>query len=147
MAAPDDPTPKHPDPAGASEHAAPTDTPAEISPAIPDDKREAERIQILGPLNGEVTMFQPMVIKQISRGGVQVETGFRLQLQSLHELKLMLGDRSIIVKGRVVHCSISDVDQELVIYRSGLEFVEPTDRVASVIGDFVNAIKSGRKAL
>jgi hypothetical protein len=122
-------------------------TAAEIRPAIVDDKREAERIQILGGLSGEVTMFQPMVIKQISRGGVQVETGFRLQLQSLHDLKLTLGDRTIIVKGRVVHCSISDVDQELVLYRSGLEFVEPTERVAAVVADFVDAIKSGRKAV
>src|SRR5438094_9566869 len=109
MAAPDDPTPNGPAPADAE---ASTDTPAQIRPAITDDKREAERIQILGGLNGEVTMFQPMVIKQISVGGVQVETGYRLQLQSLHDLRLMLGDRSIIVKGRVVHCSISDVDQE-----------------------------------
>lgn len=142
--APDEPS-NDPSAPGAPDGA--TNTAAEIRPAIVDDKREAERIQILGGLNGEVTMFQPMVIKQISRGGVQVETGFRLQLQSLHDLKLTLGDRSIIVKGRVVHCSISDVDQELVLYRSGLEFVEPTERVASVIADFVDAIKSGRKAV
>jgi len=125
----------------------PTDTPAQIRPSVSDDKRQVERIQILGGLNGEVTMFQPMVIKQISVKGVQVETGYRLQLQSLHDLRLMLGDKSIIVKGRVVHCSISDVDQELVLYRSGLEFVEPTDRVSAVIADFVDAIKSGRRAL
>ncbi len=130
----------------ASDDSAP-DTSAEIRPAATDDKRTVERIQILGGLSGEVTMFQPMVIKQISRKGVQVETGFRLQIQSLHELKLTLGDKSIIIKGRVVHCSISDVDQELVLYRSGLEFVEPNERVLSVIGDFVATIKSGRSAL
>src|SRR5437867_404275 len=139
----DDPATNDPNAAAAQ----PTETAAQIGPEIAEDKREAERIQILGGLNGEVTMFQPMVIKQISRGGVQVETGFRLQLQSRHGLKLMLGDKSIILKGRVVHCSISDVDQELVLYRSGLEFVEPNDRIKSVIAEFVDAIKSGRKAL
>ena len=112
-----------------------------------DDQRDAERIQILGELHGEVMVFQPMAIKEISRGGAQVETAFPLQLDSLHEFRLTLGDRSIVVKGRVAHCSISDVDQEFVTYRSGLEFVEPSDRVYSVISGFIDAIVDGRRAL
>src|SRR5216684_2903285 len=99
--------------------------------------RVSDRIEILGELGGEVMIFQPMAIKEISRGGAQVETGFPLQLDSLHDFRLTLGDRSIVVKGRVVHCSITDVDQELVIYRSGIEFVEPPDRVYSVISEFI----------
>lgn len=115
--------------------------------AASEEKRDAERIQILGELHGEVMVFQPMAIKEISRGGAQVETGFPLQLDSLHEFRLTLGDRSVIVKGRVAHCSISDVDQELVVYRSGIEFVEPSDRVFSVIADFINAVRTGRRAV
>ena len=111
-----------------------------------DDKRDTERIQILGELRGEVMVFQPMAIKEISRGGAQVETAFPLQLDSLHEFRLTLGDRSVVVKGRVAHCRISDVDQELVTYRSGLEFIEPSERVYSVISEFIEAIKSGRRA-
>jgi hypothetical protein len=113
----------------------------------PDNKRDGERIQILGELHGEVMVFEPMAIREISRGGAQVETAFRLQLDSLHELRLTLGDRSIVVKGRVVHCSISDVDQELVTYRSGIEFIELSDRVYSVITGFIDAIKDGRRAV
>ena len=108
---------------------------------------DTERIEILGELRGEVMVFQPMAIKEISRGGAQVETGFPLQLDSLHDFRLTLGDRSIVVKGRVAHCSISDVDQEVVLYRSGIEFIEPPDRVASVIADFIDAITNGRRAL
>src|SRR5882762_5572329 len=111
------------------------------------DLRDAERIQILGDLHGEVMVFQPMTIKEMSRAGAQVETRFPLQLDSLHEFRLTLGDRSVVVKGRVAHCSISDVDQELVIYRSGIEFVEPPDRVYSVIAEFIEAIMGGRRAL
>ena len=109
------------------------------------DKRDTDRIQILGELHGEVMVFEPMAIKEISRGGVQIETGLPLQLDSLHDFRLTLGDRSVVVKGRVAHCSISDVDQELVTYRSGIEFIEPSDRVYSVISEFIEAIKSGRK--
>jgi hypothetical protein len=114
---------------------------------IDDNKRDTERIQILGELHGEVMVFQPMVIKEISRGGCQVETGFPLQLDSLHEFRLTLGDRSVVVKGRVAHCSISDMDQEIVLYRSGVEFVEPSERVYMAINDFITAIHDGRRAL
>jgi hypothetical protein len=112
-----------------------------------EDKRDTERIQILGELKGEVTVFQPMAIKEISRGGAQIETGFPLQLDSLHDFRLTLGDRSIVVKGRVVHCSITDVEHELVVYRAGIEFIEPAERVASVIHQFIEAIQTGRRAL
>ena len=111
-----------------------------------DNTRDGERLEILGELHGEVMVFEPMAIKELGRGGAQVETAFRLKLDSLHELRLTLGDRSIVVKGRVVHCSISDVDQEFVTYRSGVEFIELSDRVYSVIAEFIDAIKDGRRA-
>lgn len=110
------------------------------------DKRDADRIQILGELHGEVMVFEPMAIKEIGHGGVQVETAFPLQLDSLHDFRLTLGDRSVVVKGRVVHCSISDVDQDAVVYRSGIEFIEPSERVSGVIDDFIQAITDGRRS-
>jgi len=112
-----------------------------------EEKRDGERINILGELHGEVMVFQPTAVKEISRRGVQIETNFPLQLDSLHEFRFTLGDRSIVMKGRVAHCSISDVDQDIVVYRSGVEFVEPSDRVSSVIADFIDAVVSGRRAL
>jgi hypothetical protein len=33
------------------------------------DKRDAERVPMLGHLQGEVMVFQPMLIKEISVGG------------------------------------------------------------------------------
>jgi hypothetical protein len=110
-------------------------------------KRDSERIQILGELHGEVMVFQSMTIREISRGGAQIETAIPLHLDSLHEFRLTLGNRSVIVKGRVAHCSISDVDQELVTYRSGIEFVEPSERALDVISGFIEAVKDGRRAI
>ena len=112
-----------------------------------DEKRDTERIEILGELHGEVMVFQPMAIKEISRGGAQVETAFPLQLDSLHDFRLTLGDRSIVFKARVAHSTISDVDQDVVVYRSGVEFVETPDRVSDVIGEFIDAVVSGRRSL
>jgi hypothetical protein len=113
---------------------------------MPSEKRDTDRVPILGELHGEIMVFEPMAIKEISRGGAQIETSFPLQLNSLHDLRLTLVDRSVVVKGRVVHCHISDVDQDVVMYRSGIEFVEPSDRVQSVILDFLESIKAGRRA-
>ena len=115
--------------------------------APPDDKRDTHRLQILGELHGEVMVFQPMAIKEVSRGGAQVETGFPLHLESLHDFRLTLGDRSLVVKGRVVHCSITDVEQELVLYRAGIEFIELSERVSAAISDFIDAVTTGRRAL
>jgi hypothetical protein len=109
-------------------------------------KRDTERVEILGELRGEVMVFQPMTIKEISRGGAQVETSLPLQPDSLHDFRLTLGNLSVVVKGRIVHCSISDVDQEVVVYRTGIEFVEPSERVDSAIVEFIQAIKAGRQA-
>ena len=110
-----------------------------------DEKRDTERFKILGQLQGEVMVFQPMVVREVSLSGAQIESAFPLQLNSLHDFRLTLGPRSIVLKGRVVHCSISDVDQEVVVYRSGVEFIEVSDRTMTVITEFLEALRGGRQ--
>ncbi|MCA1585729.1 MAG: PilZ domain-containing protein [Acidobacteria bacterium] len=109
------------------------------------ERRDSQRTDLLGALRGEVMVFQPTAVRQISTGGMEVETSFPLQLDSLHEFRLTLRERSLVVKGRVVHSAISDVDQDVVIYRSGIEFVEPPNRVVGVIGQFLEAAKHVRR--
>jgi hypothetical protein len=111
---------------------------------LSSDKRDSDRVQVLGDLHGEVMIFQHITIKEISARGAQIETTFPLQLDSLHDFRLTLGDRSVVVKARVAHCRITDVDQDLVLYRTGIEFTEPTELVAAAIGKFVHALKTGR---
>jgi c-di-GMP-binding flagellar brake protein YcgR len=110
-----------------------------------EDKRDTDRVPILGELNGEVKVYAPMSVREISRGGAQVETTFPLQLDSLHEFRLTLGEKSVVVKGRIAHCHVSDMDQELVTYRAGLEFIELSDRVQEAILEFIEAVKAGRR--
>jgi hypothetical protein len=52
-----------------------------------------------------------------------------------------------VLKGRVVHSRISDVDQDIVTYRSGMEFIEPSDRVADAIDAFLSAVKTDRSGV
>jgi hypothetical protein len=109
------------------------------------EKREGERFSILGDLRGEVMLFQPISISEISHTGAKIDSAFPLHLESLHEFRLTLGSRSVVVKGRITHCAISDVDQESIVYRSGVEFIEPSERVCGVIDEFIEAIKTGRR--
>ena len=111
---------------------------------IDPNKRDSERIDLLGSLSGAVMVFQPMAIRQISHGGMQVETDYSFQLDSLHDFRLTLGERSIVIKGRVAHSRISDVDPDVVTYRSGVEFIEPSEPVMSVISEFIELL--GRRA-
>ena len=111
------------------------------------EKRDAERVPILGELQGEMMVFQPMLVKDISRGGATVETRFPLHLNSLHDLRLTLGSTSIVVKGRVVHSRISDVDQDIVTYRSGMEFVEPSERVMNTVAEYLDSVKIDRSGV
>jgi hypothetical protein len=108
------------------------------------DKRGAERVPILGELQGEIMVFQPMLIRDISKGGVTIETRFPLHVDSLHDLRLTLANKSLVVKGRVVDSKISDVDQEIVTYRSGLEFVGASGRVIDAIREFLITVKADR---
>jgi hypothetical protein len=112
---------------------------------MPDEKRETERLDILGELPGAASVVQPVTIKQLSRGGVLLESAVPLQPNSLHEFRLDLGDRSVVVKGRVAHCRVCDVEQEHVRYSAGVEFVELPSATAAAIADFIEDLKSGRR--
>jgi hypothetical protein len=112
-----------------------------------DNKRDSERIELAGGLTGEVMVFQPMLVRQISKRGMQVETGFPLLVDSLHDFRLTLsGGYSVVVKGRVAHSHISDVDQDVVRYRSGVEFIEPSKPVADAIAEFIELLRRSQNS-
>ena len=109
-----------------------------------EDKRDRERIPVPS-LAGEVKVFQPMTILDISMGGVQVETPFALQLDSLHDFRISLGDRSIVVKGRVAHCHIGELKEGVVLYRTGVEFIEASDHVKAAVQHFLQALREAQE--
>ena len=103
----------------------------------PNGKREAERIRVPGQLQGAVTVFHPMTIVNISVKGMLMESTAPLHNDSLHDFRLSLDERSVVVKGRVVYCEIGDLLQGGVLYRCGVEFVEPPAHAQSALADFV----------
>src|SRR4051812_30992102 len=111
-----------------------------------NNKRDAERVAVPAPLSGEVKVYQPMTILDISRGGARIETPFPLQLDSLHDFRISLGDRSVVVKGRIAHCQIGELTGGVVLYRTGVEFIEISEHVAQAVQGFVAALKEQRAA-
>lgn len=103
----------------------------------PNAKRAAERVP--GQLSGSVTVFQPMTILSISVKGMLMESAAALLNDSLHDFRLSLDDRSVVVKGRVVYCEIGELHQQGVLYRCGVEFIDVPAHALSAIGDFVAA--------
>ena len=109
------------------------------------DKRDRERVPMVRQLEGAVMVFQPMTVADISHTGAQVETPFALQLDSLHDFRLSLGQLSVIVKGRIAHCHVGEVRNDSTVYRSGVEFVEPSEPVRMAIAEFVDTLKAARR--
>ena len=90
-------------------------------------------------------VFQPMTVTELGVGGMQIETRSPLQMDSLHDFRLPLDDKPVVLKGRVVHCRISDVDTNQVLYRTGIEFIEPADHAKKAIQKYIAAMKKARR--
>jgi hypothetical protein len=82
-----------------------------------------------------------MTVLEMSHRGARIETRFPLHIDSLHDFRLSMGERSLIVKGRIVHSEVTQLSGGNVLYRTGVEFVEPTPYVAAAIGEFVDALR------
>jgi hypothetical protein len=111
------------------------------------NRRRVERLPILGDLRAEIMVFQPMLIREISPVGATVETRMPLQLDSLHEVRLTLGGTAVVVRGRVVHCRINDLDPDLVAYQSGLAFVDLPPHVEATIRQFMERVREERSGV
>ena len=102
-----------------------------------DNKRSVERTPIPGEILGNVTVTQPMTVQNMSEAGIQIETPYQLQNNSLHDFRLSLGAKSVVVKGRVVYCQVVEVREGGVLYRSGIEFVEAAPHTLTAVREFV----------
>jgi hypothetical protein len=112
---------------------------------MPNNKRAAERVTLPGTI-GEVTVYEPMLILDLSERGALIETRFPLHLDCLHEFRLSLDERSVVVKGRIVHSKIGEVGEGAVLYRTGVEFTEPSEHVLTAIRTFVQARRAAAQA-
>jgi hypothetical protein len=110
-----------------------------------EDRRATGRFEILGELAGAATISQPLAIKELSPHGAQIETSYPLHVDSVHEFRLALGDTAVVLRARVAHCHISDLDHTGVVYRAGIEFLDAPPRTAQVIASFLAGMQLERR--
>ena len=95
-------------------------------------------------MHGDIMVFEPLLVREVSTKGASIETSFPMHLDSLHDVRLTLGDISVVLKGRVAHSRVSEIDQDVVTYRTGIEFVEPSEPVLVVLTTFLEGLKARR---
>ena len=108
------------------------------------DRRRSPRIEILGRLHGHaVSLDVPVVVKEISLGGMALETSFPFPIGAVHEFRLTLGDGAQVhLKGRVMHSRNTGAPGGASTFVTGIQFVddEPTDEDTGV-GDLIDKLK------
>jgi hypothetical protein len=109
-------------------------------------KRDAERVTVPAEVTGEVSVYQPVAILDLSERGAQLDTRIPLHLGSLHEFRLSLGELSVILRGRIVHSQVGGLEEGAIRYRTGVEFIEPSEHALTAIRAFVESRKAGVRA-
>jgi len=112
------------------------------------DNRRHKRFQSDSmELNGKMIMAQKVEIIDISLGGIALKTDKRLNVGREYLIKLGDKGKSIDVKGMIVRCELSTIEERsngkrISIYTAGMMF---KDVSPDTIADFLNSIEQDKK--
>jgi hypothetical protein len=109
------------------------------------EQREAQRVRQLA-LSCDVLVPLAAVVTELSTTGMQIETARPLHLESVHEFRLTLASSAVVLRGRVVHSHIEDVNGDLVTYVSGVQFVEISPAGAAGIAEYLAQLSNARRS-
>lgn len=109
------------------------------------DRRRSPRIEILGQLHAtNVEGGQALTVREISLGGMAIETPGPFEVGSVHTFRLTLGDESTVeMAGRVMHSRRSHAASDAPItFVTGIQFVddEPAER-QSAVGEIIDRVR------
>ncbi|MCC7007761.1 MAG: PilZ domain-containing protein [Acidobacteria bacterium] len=84
---------------------------------------------MLDRLHGHVAeRDMPLMVRELSLGGMSLETPVALAIGSVHEFRLTLGDGStVLLRGRVLRSSDVSPDGAAPRFVSGIQFVGDDD--------------------
>ena len=105
------------------------------------DRLAHERVTIAGNLQGEVLVYQPMTLTEISLAGALRETSFALSVDSSHELRLALGPTPVMATAQVIHSRIIQIEGGRLTYQSEIEFIAPSDAVIDAINGLLAELR------
>jgi hypothetical protein len=108
------------------------------------DRRRSPRIEILGRLHGHsVSLDVPVVVKEISLGGMALETSFPFPVGAVHEFRLTLGDGAQVhLNGRVMHSRNISAPGGASTFVTGIQFVDDEPMDADIgVEDLIDKLK------
>jgi hypothetical protein len=107
------------------------------------DRRRSPRIELLGQLHGhEVSLQVDVKVREISLGGMAIETPFGFPLGAVHQFRLTLGDGSVAaLRGRVVHCRFEARTGVPGFYVTGFEFIDDAAEREAAVGGLIGKIR------
>ena len=77
----------------------------------------------------------------ISKGGLLMETGVRIDARYILLMSLNIKEELIQIKGKVVYCKKAGPK----IFHSGIRFVETDDKIRAVVSDMIKVFIKARK--
>lgn len=109
------------------------------------DRRRSPRIELLGRLHGHhVSLDLPVTVREISLGGMAIETPMSFPVGSVHAFRLTLGDESTVeIAGRVMHCRDAGTASTSTtpLYVSGVQFLEDDPAEFSPVSDIIDRVQ------
>ena len=104
------------------------------------DHRLRPRIPLPTALSGEVTVYRPLAVTDLSAEGARVDTPEPLRVNSVRAFRLNLGEQTVVLKGRVAHATVRALDDGVVVYSSGIEFLDMTPQARVAIERYLERV-------
>jgi hypothetical protein len=99
------------------------------------ERRRAPRVAILGKVHGHVASLDvAVVVREMSVGGLSMETAFPFPVGAVHEFRLTLGDgASVLLTGRVKYSREIPNPAGGTHYVTGVQFIDDEPGVGEII--------------
>ena len=90
------------------------------------------------------SLDSPLVVRDMSLGGLSMETAFPLEVGSVHELRLAVGESSWVrLRVEVRHCRKTRGSGTSPRFITGVRFVDgPGPQGPTTVADLIDTIKS-----
>ena len=141
--------------AGVMFQGTPSNAIADFIRSVEHDKKEAEpvmtdrridvRFDITIPLDNTLSFPSQFTVKEISLGGMLIQTEQALEIESVIPMGLSLqADNPVSFMGRVASCRKTE-DKEKTHYDIGVEFKDLTDKDRTLLKTFIDYLASDRR--
>jgi hypothetical protein len=107
------------------------------------ERRRSPRIEVLGRLRGHIVALDlPVDVREISLGGMSLETPFSFPVGERQHFVLTLGDGSALsIAGRVAYCRDIGGADTARTFRTGIQFEDENADEPAPVGELLERLK------